>query len=112
MNKRKEYTPEYKAKLVIEVLREEKTMSEIAAREGVNLKQLSNWKKEFLKNAERAFSRSKDEKKAANDLAEMKARERDYQAKVGQLTLEVDFLKSAHEKLYGPGWESKYGFKG
>ena len=103
MNKRKEYTPEYKAKLVIEVLREERTMSEIAAREGVNLKQLSNWKKEFLKNAGRAFSRSKDERKAAQDLAEMKSKERDYQAKVGQLTLEVDFLKAAHEKLFGPG---------
>lgn len=112
MNKRNEYTPEYKAKIVIEVLREEQTMSEIASREGINLKQLSNWKTEFLANAGRAFSRSKDEKKAAREVAEMKAKERDYQAKVGQLTLEVDFLKSAHEKMYGPGWESKYGFKG
>ena len=112
MNKRKEYTPEYKAKLVIEVLREEQTMSEIASREGVNLKQLSNWKQEFLKNAGRAFSRSKDEKKAAQELAEIRAKERDYQAKVGQLTLEVDFLKSSHEKVFGAGWESKYGYKG
>jgi hypothetical protein len=41
----------------------------------------------------------------------MKERERDYQAKVGQLTLEVDFLKEAYKKLYGTGWENNTGFK-
>ena len=93
MQKRKAYTPEYKAKLVIEVLREEKTLSEIASREGINPKQLGNWRSEFIENAARAFSRSKDEKAAAQQVEELKAREKEYQAKVGQLTLEVDFLK-------------------
>jgi transposase-like protein len=111
MTKRREYTPEYKAKLVMEVLREEQTMSEIASREGINLKQLSNWKSEFVENAGRAFSRSRDEKAAARQVEELKARERDYQAKVGQLTLENDFLKGTAEKLFGPGWENKPGFK-
>jgi transposase-like protein len=111
MTKRREYTPEYKAKLVIEVLKEERTMSEIASREGINLKQLSNWKTEFIENAGRAFSRSRDEKEAAREVAEMKVKERDYQAKVGQLTLEVDFLKGVHEKIHGPGWENKFGYK-
>jgi transposase-like protein len=111
MKKRREYSPEYKSKLVIEVLREEKTLSEIASRENINIKQLSNWKSEFLENAARAFSRSRDEKAAAQQVKEMKDRERDYQAKVGQLTLEVDFLKGVHEKLHGPGWEDIIGFK-
>ena len=111
MRQRREYTPEYKARLVLEVLREEHTMSEIASREGINLKQLSNWKTEFVENAGRAFSRSKDEKAAAREVAELKAKERDYQAKVGQLTLEVDFLKGVHEKIHGPGWEAKLGYK-
>jgi transposase-like protein len=66
MRKRREYSPEYKSKLVIEVLREEQTLSEIASRENVNSKQLSNWKSEFLENAARAFSRSRDEKAAAH----------------------------------------------
>lgn len=91
MNTRKEYTPEYKTKLVIEVLREEKTLSEIAAREGINPKQLGNWKSEFLENAARAFSLSRDEKAAARRVVEMEKNEKGYQAKVGQLTLEVDF---------------------
>lgn len=103
MQKRKAYTPEYKAKLVIEVLREEKTLSEIASREGINPKQLGNWRSEFIENAARAFSRSKDEKAAAQQVEELKAREKEYQAKVGQLTLEVDFLKEAGKKVFGSG---------
>jgi len=105
MQKRKAYTPEYKAKLVIEVLREEKTLSEIASREGINPKQLGNWRNEFIENAARAFSRSKDEKAAAQQVEELKAREKEYQAKVGQLTLEVDFLKETGKKVFGPGWK-------
>jgi transposase-like protein len=55
MAKRKDYTPEYKAKLVIEILREEHTISEIASREGINVKRLGNWKSEFLENADARF---------------------------------------------------------
>jgi putative transposase len=111
MAKRREYTAEYKAKLIIEVLREEQTMSEIASRENISLNQLSNWKSEFLGNAERIFSKSRDERSAARQLEEMKDVERAYQAKVGQLTLENDFLKSVYKKLHGHEWEARNGFK-
>jgi len=112
MPKRREFSPEYKAKLVIEVLREETTMSEIASRENINIKQLSNWKTEFMGNASRAFSRSSDEKAAARQVEEMKEMERAYQAKVGQLTLEVDFLKEVYKKIHGHEWEARNGGKG
>ncbi|MCL1914516.1 MAG: transposase [Eubacteriaceae bacterium] len=83
MAKRREYSPEYKAKLVIEVLREETTMSEIASRENISLNQLSNWKSEFLENSPRAFSRSRDEKASARRIGEMEELEKEYQAKAG-----------------------------
>jgi len=111
MNTRKKYTPEYKAKLVLEVLREEKTLSEIASHEGINPKQLGNWKSEFLENAVRTFSKSRDEKAAERRVEEMEEKEKGYQAKVGQLTLEVDFLKEAAKKMLGPGWEAQLGYK-
>lgn len=111
MGKRRNHTAEYKAKLVIEVLREEETLSEIASREGINVKQLSNWKREFMENAERVFSQSRDEKAAAQQVEEMLDKEKAYQAKVGQLTLEVDFLKEAHRKLLGAEWEGQHGRK-
>jgi len=111
MAKRKEYTPEYKAKLVIEVLKEERTISEIASRENINVNQLGNWKAEFLANAGRAFSRSRDEKAAARQVEELHEKEKKYQAKVGQLTLENDFLKETAEKMLGSGWEDQLGYK-
>ena len=111
MKKRRGFTPEYKAKIVLEVLREEKTLSEIASREGIHANQIGNWKREFIENAPKIFSQSRDEKEAEKKAMEMKETERDYQAKVGQLTLEVDWLKKKHEQVFGPGWETQFGFK-
>lgn len=44
MEKRRNFTPEEKAKIVIEVLREEKTLNEIAAEYEIHPNQLSRWK--------------------------------------------------------------------
>lgn len=111
MPKRREYTPEYKSKLVIEVLREEKTISEIASREGINPKQLGNWRIEFLEKSPQAFSKSRDKKNAERQIELMEEKEREYQAKVGQLTLENDFLKSVYKKIHGHEYEARNGFK-
>jgi hypothetical protein len=72
---------------------------------------LQNWKREFIENSSKVFSQGKIEKDAAEQVKELKEMEREYQAKVGQLTLEVDFLKKKHEQVLGPGWEAKVGFK-
>ena len=104
------FSPEYKARLVIECLKEEKTVSEIAAREGISRVQLQNWKKEFLENASRAFSQSRDEKEARHRAKEAEEREKELMAKVGQLTVEVDCLKKKHAQIIGPDWEIKSGY--
>jgi transposase-like protein len=91
--KRRQFSPEYKARLVVESLREENTLSEIAAREEISRVQLQNWKKEFLENAGRVFSQSRDGREAQRRIKETQERERDLMAKVGQLTVEVDWLK-------------------
>ena len=61
MEKRRRFTPEQKAKIVMEVLREEKTLNEIAAEYEVHPNQLSRWKAEFISNAARAFNKEKDQ---------------------------------------------------
>ena len=60
---RKTYTAEYKTKLVLEVIREESRLEEIAAENEINPNMLRNWKQEFLQNASKAFE--KKESKAA-----------------------------------------------
>lgn len=61
MEKRRNFTPEEKAKIVIEVSREEKTLNEIAAKYEIHPNQLSRWKTEFINNAGRVFSKETDE---------------------------------------------------
>jgi putative transposase len=99
MSTHRKYTAEYKAKIIMEILREENTISEIGAREKISPKQLGNWKREFTENAYRAFSVTKDEK-AASDAAKAAAeREQELMAKIGQLTYECDWLKKKYERV-------------
>ncbi|MBS3885558.1 MAG: transposase, partial [Dethiobacter sp.] len=49
-------------KIVLEILKEEKSIGELAAEHGLSPNQLRNWKKEFLENADKVFSESKQEK--------------------------------------------------
>ncbi|MFT5660718.1 MAG: transposase-like protein [Sulfurimonas sp.] len=56
--KRKSYSADFKAKLVLEVLEGEKTVNEIVSAYGVLPLSLKNWKKQFLKNISLAFDKS------------------------------------------------------
>jgi transposase-like protein len=106
--KRKQYTPEFKAKVVLQVLREEKTLGEIAADNELNPNQIRNWKREFMENAPKIFSESRDAKEIKAKEKEM---EEDYQellAKVGQLTVERDWLKKKSAEIFGPDYEKKF----
>lgn len=49
--KRIRYTAEYKTGIILRVLREEETVAEIAAGEGLNPVMISRWKSEFLERA-------------------------------------------------------------
>ena len=111
MAKRNTYTPEYKAKIVIEILEGEQTISEIASREGINVNQLKNWKKEFLENASRAFNGSKSEKEAKRAAENSKKREEKLMQKIGHLTVQVDWLKKKSEDVLGPDWKEKSGYE-
>lgn len=100
MGKRK-FTAEYKAGLVIEMLREERHISEIASREGISRTQLQNWKKEFLNKAAEVFNGSKAAKESARQEQEAAEREASMLKTIGQLTLERDFLmEEARKKDY------------
>jgi transposase len=108
---KRQFTPEYKAKIVLEILREEKHISEIASREEISTKQLYGWKKEFIENAARVFAQTKIEKEAIQQVREKQGREQELMAKVGQLTIEVDWLKKKSAQVLGADWEIKSGFK-
>lgn len=56
--KRKSYSADFKAKLVLEVLEGETTVNEIASSYEVQPLSLRNWKKQFLENMSLAFDKS------------------------------------------------------
>jgi transposase-like protein len=108
---KRQFTPEYKAKIVMEILREESQISEIGAREGIHRTQLQNWKKEFVENAAKVFAQNKIEKQAKQEARDALEREDELMKKVGQLTIENDWLKKKSAQILGFDWETKSGFK-
>ena len=80
-------------------------------RNGKNVKDLlRNWKKEFLSNAFLAFD-NKREDNLREKLAEERKEKAEYAKKVGQLTMQVDWLKKKSEEVIGPDYESKFSPK-
>lgn len=97
MEKRRTFTPELKAQIVLEVLREERTLNEIAAEYEVHPNQLSRWKAEFIKNAGKVFSKQVDEVEKVKQSHE---KEKDELLKqIGQLSYEVTWLKKKSGRL-------------
>ena len=105
--KKKSYSPEYKAKIVIEALREEHHISEIASREGISRTQLQNWKREFLDNAPLVFSQNKVQQQARGEAKAAEEREETLMKKVGSLSIEVDFLKKKYREIHGRDYEGR-----
>jgi len=97
MEKRRNFTAEQKAKIVIEVLREERTLNEIAAEHGIHPNMLSRWKAEFLNNAGRVFSKETDELEKAKQSYEKEKDE--LLRQIGQLSYEVTWLKKKSGRI-------------
>jgi len=91
MEKRRNFTPEQKAKIVIEVLREERTLNEIAAEYEIHPNLLSRWKADFLENACKVFSKEVDDVQKAKQSYEKEKDE--LLRQIGQLSYEVSWLK-------------------
>jgi transposase-like protein len=101
MEKRKQYTPEEKAEIVLEVLRDDRPLNEVAAAHDVHPNLLSRWKADFIKNAARAFDDGAEEAAKTKQLYE---REKDELLKqIGQLSYENAWLKKKSGQLRFPG---------
>ena len=104
--KRRNFSAKFKSDLVIELLKGEKDLNTLATENNIQPNLLRNWKREFLNNASAVF----DDKREEN-LVEERKEKAEYAKKVGQLTMQVDWLKKKSEELCGPDYESKFSPK-
>ena len=96
--KHRNHKPDFKAKAVLEVLQEEKSLSEIASKYSINPNLLRRWKTQAIENMALIFE---------DGNKEIKAIEAEYQGKIdvlykeiGQLTTELSWLKKKSKLLF------------
>lgn len=87
--KRRNHQPAFKAKVALAAVKGEKTLAELAEQYDVHPNQITDWRRQLLDNAGTVFGSANSQKNA--DEAHLK----DLHAKIGQLTLENDFLAKA-----------------
>ncbi len=87
---RKHHSPAFKAKIVQEVIKEDKTIAQIASENGLHPNQISQWKATALNGLPTLFER---ESKAKSDQAAHEKQVEDLYAQIGRLTTQVAWLK-------------------
>lgn len=87
---RRKFTSKFKTKVVLELLKERSSLSELAQKFEIAPQQLSTWKREFLHDAEQVF-----EGKAKSKKTEAEQEKEQLLKTIGQLKVENDFLNNA-----------------
>ena len=87
---RRKFSADFKAKVVLEALKERSTVEELAKKYEVHPNQIHTWKKEFLNNASLVFSSG--DKQMEDKKRQEEEREKLY-AQIGQQKVEIDWLK-------------------
>ena len=87
MTTRRRFTGDFKARVALEALRGDKTVQEIAARHKVHPNQVNTWKHQAVDGLSEVFSNGAD-----LERQDRETEVRDLHAKIGQLTVERDFL--------------------
>ncbi len=94
MKTRKTYSAEFKAKLALEVIKGNRTLAEIASEAQVHPNLLTQWKRQLLESLPTVFS-----DKRVQDNKEQEALTDQLYQQIGQLKVELDWLKKKSGRL-------------
>lgn len=88
---RRKFTPEEKARLVLEILKEEKSVSQLAAEHGIHANVLTRWKTEAIQNLAQLFV---DDRKGITKMKqEYEQQISELYAEVGKLSTQLSWIK-------------------
>ena len=85
---RRNHTSAFKAKVALAAVKGDKTLAELSEQFDVHPNQITDWKARLQEGAADVFGEEKAEQQVKVDVTRM-------QAKIGELTLENDFLETA-----------------
>jgi len=94
LKKRKTYDDNFKARVALEAIKGERTISEIAGQFEVHPNQIITWKKQLLENVSSLFSKKKDP-----EIEELKKLLEELYKKIGKQNIELEFLKKKYKQL-------------
>lgn len=94
---RRNHTAKFKARVALAAIKDDLTTVELMQKYDVHASQITDWKKQLLANAESTFLTSA-ERKAQDKGPDIK----ELQAKIGELTMDVDFLGGALDRMGDP----------
>ena len=93
---RRNHASKFKARIALEAVKGDVTLAALASRHGVHATQIATWRKHLLEHAGEVFENGNP---AVEDA---ERRIRDLQAKVGEITMERDFLSGALGRFGNP----------
>jgi len=93
-NMRKHHDGAFKAKVALEAIKGEKTMTQLSSEFGIHVNQIRQWKKQLLDELPGLFSGKR--KKVEKENEEL---ENELYKQIGQLKVELDWLKKKSQQL-------------
>ncbi len=93
MKTRRRFTAEFKAKVALEAIRGDRTISELATKHQLHPNQITQWKRQAIENLAKEF-----DDKASDAQVGREAEVTKLHAKIGQLVIERDFLAKAFDR--------------
>jgi transposase len=94
--KRRNHSPEFKSKVALAAIQGDLTMAEMVKKFDVHANQIAEWKKQLLDGAPDVFG------KGVKKTEDAEAAIQTLHEKIGQLTMENDFLERGLERIHGP----------
>lgn len=92
--KQRKFTATFKSKVAVELIKEQETVSAICSRYRLHPTQAQNWKKQLIQGVNTVF-----EKKQSGELEEKQQLIEELYKQIGQLKVELDWLKKKSEIL-------------